>query len=44
MKSVFVEIIARQRRTMREFCLGRRETDRSVYFYAINIVDRALLT
>lgn len=44
MKSVFGEIIPRQKRTIREFCLGKRETDRSACFSAINIVDRALLT
>lgn len=44
MKSVFVEIIRWQRRTIGEFCLGKRETDRSACFSAINIVDGALHT
>lgn len=39
-----MEIIPRQKRTIGEFCLGKRETDRSACFSAINIVDGALLT
>lgn len=39
-----MKIIPWQKKTIGEFCLGKREIDRSACFSAINIVDRALLT